>query len=159
MIRKTLSPVDKAYWESRAKSHADARNSMSHCPLMGDKIQLLPLRSGRVERLHSRADSLPYSGLKRPLGLRLIRDGYLYVIDENSGYLHEYRLDNGVPTKMLWQDREVAQDVRQTSIGEHTLIFPVTPRCMSLTRNCNGQRPSACTCRVTQQTFSTSCRK
>ncbi|RMN80653.1 hypothetical protein ALQ52_04419, partial [Pseudomonas cannabina pv. alisalensis] len=124
MIRKTLSPVDKAYWESRAKSHADARNSMSHCPLMGDKIQLLPLRSGRVERLHSRADSLPYSGLKRPLGLRLIRDGYLYVIDETSGYLHEYRLDNGVPTKMLWQDREVAQDVRQTSIGEHTLIFP-----------------------------------
>ncbi|KPW68761.1 toxin VasX [Pseudomonas cannabina] len=123
MIRKTLSPEDNAYWESRAKSHADARNSMSHCPLMGDKIQLLPLRSGRVERLHSQADSLPYSGLKRPLGLRLIRDGYLYVIDENSGYLHEYRLDNGVPTKLLWQDQEVAQDVRQTSIGEHALIF------------------------------------
>lgn len=123
MSRKTLSPVDKAYWEARAKSHMDARNSTSNCPLMGTKVQLLPLRYGRVERLHSPSGTDGYSDLKRPLGLRLVRDGYLYVIDESSGYLHEYRLESGVPTKLLWQDREVAQDVRQTTIGEHTLIF------------------------------------
>ncbi|MFA0998668.1 MULTISPECIES: toxin VasX [Pseudomonas syringae group] len=124
MTRKTLSPVDKAFWESRARSHVDARNSLSTCPLMGDKVQLLPLRYGRVERLHNLPDTSGYKDLKRPLGLRLVRDGYLYVIDESSGYLHEYRLENGVPTKLLWQDREVAQDVRQTALGEHTLIFP-----------------------------------
>ncbi len=124
MTRKTLSPVDKAFWESRARSHVDARNSLSTCPLMGDKVQLLPLRYGRVERLHNLPDTSGYKDLKRPLGLRLVRDGYLYVIDESSGYLHEYRLENGVPTKLLWQDREVAQDVRQTAVGEQTLIFP-----------------------------------
>ncbi|NAP06996.1 hypothetical protein B1F73_23405 [Pseudomonas syringae] len=123
MSRKTLSPVDKAYWEARARTHIDARNSTSNCPLMGTKVQLLPLRYGRVERLHNPSDTDGYRDLKRPLGLRLVRDGYLYVIDESSGYLHEYRLESGVPTKLLWQDREVAQDVRQTTIGEHTLIF------------------------------------
>ncbi|KPX45494.1 putative Membrane protein [Pseudomonas syringae pv. helianthi] len=123
MTRKTLSPVDKAYWESRAKSHIDARNSTSNCPLMGIKVQLLPLRYGRVERLHYPSETSGYRDLKRPLGLRLVRDGYLYVIDESTGYLHEYRLDSGVPTKLLWQDREVTQDVRPTTIGEHTLIF------------------------------------
>ncbi|KPZ16386.1 toxin VasX [Pseudomonas syringae group genomosp. 3] len=123
MTRKTLSPVDKAFWESRARSHVDARNSLNTCPLMGDKVQLLPLRYGRVERLNNLPDTSGYKDLKRPLGLRLVRDGYLYVIDESSGYLHEYRLENGVPTKLLWQDREVAQDVRQTAVGEHTLIF------------------------------------
>jgi hypothetical protein len=46
------------------------------------------------------------------------------VIDEGSGYLHEYRIDDGVPVKLLWQGREVAQDLRQTSTGETALIFP-----------------------------------
>lgn len=80
MSRKTLSPVDKAYWEARARTHIDARNSTSNCPLMGTKVQLLPLRYGRVERLHNPSDTDGYRDLKRPLGLRLVRDGYLYVI-------------------------------------------------------------------------------
>ncbi|CAM3524560.1 hypothetical protein BZK31_28090 [Pseudomonas floridensis] len=123
MTRKTLPAVDKAYWESRAKSHTDARNSLNTCPLMGDKVQLLPLRYGRVERLRSQQDTQRYARLKRPMGLRLLRDGYLYVIDESSGYLHEYRIENGVPTKLFWQGCEVTQDVRQSSTGENTLIF------------------------------------
>lgn len=124
MSRKTLSPIEKAHWEATAQGHDDARDSLSTCPLMGDKVQLLPLRYGRVERLSSPTDSEIYEQLQRPIGLRLLRDGYLYVIDETSGYLHEYRIQNGVPVKLLWQDREVNQDVRQTSTGETALIFP-----------------------------------
>ncbi|RRV05985.1 hypothetical protein EGJ27_14955 [Pseudomonas sp. v388] len=124
MSRKTLSPIEKAHWEATAQGHDDAQDSLSTCPLMGDKVQLLPLRYGRVERLSSPTDSEIYEQLQRPIGLRLLRDGYLYVIDETSGYLHEYRIQNGVPVKLLWQDREVNQDVRQTSTGETALIFP-----------------------------------
>ncbi|MFH7359892.1 hypothetical protein RA266_28430, partial [Pseudomonas syringae pv. tagetis] len=74
MTLKTLSPVDIAYWESRAKSHIDALNITSNCPLMGIKVQLLPLLYCRVERLHYPSEISGYIYLKRPLGLRLVRD-------------------------------------------------------------------------------------
>ncbi|MEE4997788.1 toxin VasX [Pseudomonas alliivorans] len=120
---RTLPAKDKAYWESRAREHVDSRSRPNTCPAPGNNIQLLPLRYGRVERLGSKPDSNIYARLKRPLGLRLLRDGYLYVIEESSGYLHEYRVENGVPTKLVWKGSEVVQDVRQTSTGEHALVF------------------------------------
>ncbi|MCF5710317.1 hypothetical protein GIV19_24005 [Pseudomonas syringae] len=120
---KRLAAMDKAFWESRDKSHVDTRSNANTCPPPTHNIQLLPLRYGRVERLQSQHDSALYTGLKRPLGLRLLRDGYLYVIDESSGYLHEYRVEQGVPTKLLWQGPEVVQDIRQNTTGEHALIF------------------------------------
>lgn len=126
MTVKKLSPSEKAHWEATSKGHGDARDSLSTCPLMGQKVQLLPLRYGRVERLTSPTDTEAYANLKRPVGLRLLREGYLYVIDETSGYLHEYRIQNGLPVKLLWQDSEVAQDVRQSYTGETALIFPRT---------------------------------
>ncbi|WP_375140007.1 toxin VasX [Pseudomonas viridiflava] len=120
---KRLAAMDKAFWESRDKSHVDTRSNANTCPPPTHNIQLLPMRYGRVERLQSQHDSALYTGLKRPLGLRLLRDGYLYVIDESSGYLHEYRVEQGVPTKLLWQGPEVVQDIRQNTTGEHALIF------------------------------------
>lgn len=121
---KKLPVMDKAFWESRTRRHADTRSNANNCPSPSNKIQLLPLRYGRVERLRSQPDSAQYAGLKRPVGLRLLRDGYLYVIDDGTGYLHEYRIEKGVPIKRLWQGREVVQDIRQTSSGEHALVFP-----------------------------------
>ena len=51
------------------------------CPLMMQTLQLLPIRYGRVEDLDpSRELSMPYTLESRPLGFRLIRDGFLYVI-------------------------------------------------------------------------------
>ena len=121
---KTLPAKDKAYWESRAREHVDSHSRPNTCPAPTNNIQLLPLRYGRVERLGSKPDSKIYARLKRPLGLRLLRDGYLYVIEERSGYLHEYRVENGVPSKLLWKGAEVVQDIRQNSTGEHALVFP-----------------------------------
>ncbi|WP_306456352.1 toxin VasX [Pseudomonas sp. LJDD11] len=124
MSRKTtLSPLEKAYWEARAKSHLDVMNNVSACPLTGDKVQLIPLRYGRVERLHSKPDGERYRNLKRPLGLRLVRDGYLYIIEESSRLLHEYRLADGLLEECLWRGGEVTQDLRQTPVGEPELIF------------------------------------
>lgn len=124
MSNKRLSAVDRAYWESRSASHKDARNSLGTCPLMGKKVQLLPLRYGRVERLGSEVDAQPYKDLQRPIGLRLIRDGFLYVIEDSTGYLHEYRVENGVPSKLLWRGQDATQDERSNAAGEATLVFP-----------------------------------
>ncbi|GAB7533461.1 hypothetical protein PS3A_58770 [Pseudomonas sp. 3A(2025)] len=123
MSRKQLSPIEKAHWESRARSHVDVKDGVSACPLMGKKVQLIPVRYGRVERLHSKPDGDRYADLKRPLGLRLVRDGYLYVIDEDSAELHEYRLDNGRPVGLLWQGTQVTQDIRLEPGGTADLIF------------------------------------
>lgn len=124
MTGKSLPAKDRAYWEARSGSHKDARNSLGTCPLMGKKVQLLPLRYGRVERLASDVEPIAYKQLKRPIGLRLIRDGYLYVVDDASNFLHEYRLENGVPVKLLWQGDDVSRDVRSNSVGQATLVFP-----------------------------------
>jgi hypothetical protein len=37
----------------------------------------------------------PYSLTSRPLGYRLLRHGYLYVLDADAGELHEYLHENG----------------------------------------------------------------
>ncbi|MCQ2997860.1 hypothetical protein NLO95_27470 [Pseudomonas syringae] len=123
MTGKRLPKEDRAYWEARSGSHKDARTSIGTCPLMGKKIQLLPLRYGRVERLTSKVDTESYQGLQRPIGLRLIRDGFLYVVEETTSTLHEYRIENGTPVKLLWQGNDVTQDERSHATGESTLIF------------------------------------
>lgn len=78
-------------------SRQNNRTALGICPLRKPKVQLLPLRYGLVERLDPAAAlSLPYQTTSRPMGIRLVRDGWLYVIDNTSGYLHEYRVENGV---------------------------------------------------------------
>lgn len=117
MTAKNPNQVDKA--------KSDAKSSVGACPLMKNKVQLLPLRYGLVERLDpSAALSLPYRLKSRPLGIRLIRDGWLYVIDNETGYLHEYRVEKGVVSKFIWKGKEAAQDQRIGSVAEPYLVFP-----------------------------------
>lgn len=106
------------------KTKSDAKSPVGACPLMKNKVQLLPLRYGLVERLDpSAALSLPYRLKSRPLGIRLIRDGWLYVIDNETGYLHEYRVEKGVVSKFVWKGKEAAQDQRQGKLAENSLVF------------------------------------
>ncbi|WP_437422511.1 toxin VasX [Stutzerimonas chloritidismutans] len=91
---------------------------------MKNKVQLLPLRYGLVERLDpSAALSLPYRLKSRPLGIRLIRDGWLYVIENETGYLHEYRVEKGLVSKFVWTGTEAAKDKRQGQLAENSLVF------------------------------------
>ncbi|MFN2360114.1 MAG: toxin VasX [Marinobacter sp.] len=65
------------------------------CPLM-KTVHLLPIRYGRVEVAPADTDAgYPYALNCRPLGYRLLRHGYLYVLDADAGELHEYRHENG----------------------------------------------------------------
>lgn len=65
------------------------------CPLL-KTVHLLPIRYGRVEVAPEDTDpGFPYSLTSRPLGYRLLRNGYLYVLDGNAGELHEYLHEDG----------------------------------------------------------------
>jgi hypothetical protein len=112
-----------------SKSSSDAKAASGTCPLMKNKIQLLPLRYGLVERLDPASElAVPYKLKSRPLGVRLLRDGWLYVIVEKApkALLHEYRIEKGVITQLLWNKSEVTADQRETSVGEAKLIFART---------------------------------
>ncbi len=104
----------------------DARNSMGTCPLMKSTVQLIPLRYGMVDNpaLNPVGElPMPYSLGARPLGIRLLRDGWLYVIEGSSGTLSEYRIDDGLVSAMLWQGLAVFDDDRDEPIYEPNLIF------------------------------------
>ena len=107
----------------------DAKVALGVCPLMKSTVQLLPLRYGLVDNpaLDPSAEiAMPYSLKSRPLGIRLLRDGWLYVIDGGNGELSEYRVYNGVVESMLFQGKEVVEDEREDPINSPTLIFPKT---------------------------------
>ncbi|MGM8934131.1 toxin VasX [Pseudomonas neustonica] len=92
---------------------------------MNLKLQLLPLRYGLVETLDPSSEVvMPYELESRPLGIRLLRDGFLYVIEEETGFLHEYEVSDGALSKLLWQDAEVRSNTRTNNIGPAKLVFP-----------------------------------
>jgi len=65
------------------------------CPLL-KSVHLLPIRYGRVEAAPVDTDpGYPYSLTSRPVGYRLLRDGYIYILDANTEELHEYRHEDG----------------------------------------------------------------
>lgn len=110
-------------------SRTDAKVALGVCPLRKSTVQLLPLRYGLVDNpaLDPSAEiAMPYSLKSRPLGIRLLRDGWLYVIDGSNGDLSEYRVYNGVVESMLFQGKEVVEDEREDPINAPTLIFPKT---------------------------------
>ncbi|MHC8371539.1 toxin VasX [Pseudomonas sp. MDT1-85] len=110
-----------------AKSRDDGKCAMGGCPLMKAKIQLIPLRYGLVERLDpSSTLAMPYKTTSRPLGIRLIRDGWLYVIVDKKpqAMMHEYRVQNGIVTQLLWEKGEITANKRESNVGEAVLVFP-----------------------------------
>ncbi len=65
------------------------------CPLL-KSVNLLPIRYGRVEVAPADADpGYLYSLTSRPLGYRLLRNGYIYILDADSEDLHEYLHEDG----------------------------------------------------------------
>ncbi|BAV77930.1 hypothetical protein PCAU_5721 [Pseudomonas chlororaphis subsp. aurantiaca] len=107
-------------------SRDDAKCSTGACWLMKGKIQLVPLRYGLVNGTALDPSSeipVPYKLGTRPLGIRLLRDGWLYVIDSQNGELSEYRIIDGLVSEMLWQGTEVQSDTRDKPIKKPVLVF------------------------------------
>ncbi|MDH1263802.1 toxin VasX [Pseudomonas sp. GD03944] len=123
MTAHTATPKD-ANLAAMALDSTDACSPVGVCPLMKSSLQLIPLRYGLVQHHTPTGMSLPLqSQIKsRPIGVRLMRDGYLYIIDERTGYLHEYRVENGRATKLLWKGAEATADTR-TSTTSEPIVF------------------------------------
>lgn len=118
-------PRNNANLAAKAASCDDSRSATSTCPLMKAEVQLIPLRYGLTEWVDPASDlPMPFTLKSRSLGIRLVRDGFLYIIDNSTGYLHEYQVEQGAITKLLWKDAEVRADTRNNAIGEPHLIFP-----------------------------------
>jgi hypothetical protein len=110
-----------------AKSREDSKCALAACPLMKANIQLIPLRYGLVERLAPSSElTVPYKTTSRPLGIRLIRDGWLYVIVDKKpdAILREYRIQDGIVTQLLWTKGEITANKRESNVGEAVLVFP-----------------------------------
>jgi hypothetical protein len=107
-------------------SREDAKCSTGACWLMKGKIQLIPLRYGLVDGKALDPSSevpVPYTLATRPVGIRLLRDGWLYVIDSQNGELSEYRIVDGLVSAMLWQGTEVQSDMRDKPIRKPVLAY------------------------------------
>ncbi|RON50372.1 toxin VasX [Pseudomonas frederiksbergensis] len=102
-----------------------AISSPGACPLQQAQVQLLPLRYGLVEKPldPSAALKLPYTLETRPLGIRLMRDGWLYVIDSVTGHLHEYRVLDGLISALLHKGGKVNSDQRTPVEERPALVF------------------------------------
>ena len=102
-----------------------AIGSLGACPLRQTHVQLLPVRYGLVEKTvdPSATLKLPYALQTRPLGIRLLRDGWLYVIDSGTGHLHEYRVLNGMVSALLHNGAKVDGDQRTAIEERPALVF------------------------------------
>lgn len=119
----STDPNQAAY----AASKNDAAIVSSTCPLMNKNVQLLPLRYGLTEHIDPSTElRMPFKLESRPLGIRLVRDGYLYLLNNNTGNLYEYELKDAVVGKMVYKGAEVAKNKRIEEVDVPNLIFPKT---------------------------------
>lgn len=102
-----------------------AIGSPGACPLRQTHVQLLPVRYGLVEKPLDPGPDLkrPYALQTRPLGIRLLRDGWLYVIDSVTGHLHEYRVLDGMISALLHKGAKVNGDQRMPIEERPALVF------------------------------------
>ena len=108
MTRNVLTPRGHMANLVACAQRADPLDAAGMCPLRSQTLQLLPVRYGLVEELDPSTEiQMPYTLQSHPLGFRLLRDGFLYVIDSASGHLHEYRTENGSVSSLLFKGSEV----------------------------------------------------
>ncbi|WP_426155386.1 toxin VasX [Pseudomonas sp. TSRC2-2] len=95
------------------------------CPLRNTHVQLLPLAYGLVEKPFDPSTelTLPYTLTARPMGIRRLRDGWLYIVDSLSGELYEYRVLEGVVSALLHRGKSVSEDQRSAIEERPALIF------------------------------------
>jgi len=84
--------------DAKSGQTKDAQDPAGTCPLKKNKIQLVPVRYGLVETLSAKEHTkIPFETESKPLGIRLLRDGWIYVLVKiqvtvylNTGNLNIY---------------------------------------------------------------------
>ena len=95
------------------------------CPLRNTHVQLLPLAYGLVEKPFDPSTelTLPYTLTTRPMGIRRLRDGWLYIVDSLSVELYEYRVLDGVISALQHRGKSVSEEQRSAIEERPALIF------------------------------------
>lgn len=97
------------------------------CPLTRTDIQLIPVRYAYTHETAEHPALNPRYDLKfQPVGIRQIRDGYLYLFHSDApDILHAYEVsEGGAVTKRLWTGDEAAQDTREGTADSPAIIVP-----------------------------------
>lgn len=108
------------------KSRADV-TTMGTCPLTKKDMQLVPARYAYAEAPAEDSSVDPsFPGEFRPIGIRTIRDGYLYLFHSDApDILQEYQVtDGGAVRKKLWEGDEATQDQRDGMPDMPGIIVP-----------------------------------
>ena len=97
------------------------------CPLTRTDIQLIPVRYAYADAPAEHPALKPGYDLEfQPMGIRQIRDGYLYLFhSEAPDVLHEYQVsDGGAVSKRLWTGDEAARDQRTGTPDTPAIVVP-----------------------------------
>ncbi len=108
------------------KSRADV-TAMGTCPLTKKDMQLVPARYAYAEApAEGSSVDLAFPGEFRPIGIRIIRDGYLYLFHSDApDILQEYQVtDGGAVRKKLWEGDDATQDQRDGISDTPGIIVP-----------------------------------
>ncbi|MBQ0832874.1 toxin VasX [Marinobacter sp.] len=108
------------------KSRADV-TTMGTCPLTKKDMQLVPARYAYAEAPAEDSSVAPsFPGEFRPIGIRTVRDGYLYLFHSDApDILQEYQVtDGGAVRKKLWEGDEATQDQRDGIPDTPGIIVP-----------------------------------
>ncbi|NWN92628.1 hypothetical protein HLV39_14115 [Marinobacter adhaerens] len=97
------------------------------CPLTRTDIQLIPVRYAYVDKPvdHDALESQYELGFQ-PVGIRQVRDGYLYLFHSDApDTLHEYQItEGGAVTKRLWTGSDATKDQRAGTPDTPAVVVP-----------------------------------
>lgn len=91
-----VAPSKPSAHQAAGIKSANKPGEKASCPLTAEKLQLIPVRYALVEKDKSDG-TLTTQKLNRPIGLRFLRNGWLYVYNEKTKLFHEYNIQNAVP--------------------------------------------------------------
>lgn len=112
-----------------AEESTTDKTAPASCPLNAPYLQLIPVRYAYVENLaYKKADASKKQ--IHPTGVRLLRDGWLYVVDTHINRIYEHTLKDGLITARTFkgklvtdQTRESYDDIVQDKGDEKRLLF------------------------------------
>lgn len=122
MTSTVADPIAAADRKSMSDSTAPGS-----CPLTLADLHLIPVRYAYAEEAPGQGQLDPRFGTGfRPMGIRTVRDGYLYLFHSSApDILQEFVVsDGGAVEKRLWEGDDATKDQREGIPAEQAMIVP-----------------------------------
>lgn len=120
--------------QAAAEMDASHPTQPGSCPLTANTVQLIPVRYALVEnnQQNSTASALitDHTMQSHKIGYRVIRDGWLYVLDDTDNRIYEYSLSAGIVRQRTYKggymepaSRTAYHQIYQGSAKDKALLF------------------------------------